>query len=100
MIWAIDQDNTNHDALKAVSPINADLVDPLQLELDSGSSIAHNTFSPSTCMVTDCGEPCPVGYNAMTRAGRKGDKVCPTNNFRYVCCPSWSAPSLDQCHWA
>lgn len=102
MVWAIDQDDSDHSALEAISPINTQLADALQETLDQGPAVSHDYFSASSCYVmTECGQMCPSGYRSMTRVGRLGgQKTCKENNFRYVCCPSWSAPELSQCHWA
>ena len=97
MVWAIDQDNTAHDALNAIS--NLDASDLLQFDEDGGASVAHSTDDASTCKVTGCGETCEKGYTAMTRVGVLGGKTCKTDNFRYVCCPSYSAPDPDTCYW-
>jgi len=102
MVWAVDLDDTTHTALNSISPITADDDDvSLQFEEDGGASIAHSSGDLSACMVTeDCGETCPVGYTAMTRVGTLGSKKrCSTNNFRYVCCPSFAAPDPNTCSW-
>lgn len=98
MVWAVDQDNTNHDALNAISPIGTG---SLQFEEDGGASVAHSSGDLSSCKVTEnCGQQCDEGWTAMTRVGTLGsEKRCPTNNFRYVCCPSFAAPDPSTCYW-
>lgn len=100
MVWAIDQDNTNHDALNAISPLSGD--DLLQFEEDGGASIAHSSGDLSQCKVQDgCGVQCDHGWTAMTRVGTKPGvkKNCGTDNFHYVCCPSYAAPDPSTCYW-
>lgn len=98
MVWAIDQDNTNHDALNAISPLNSNA---LQFVGDGSPSVAHSSGDLSACKVMeDCGQVCDAGWTAMTRVGTLPDfPNCPTDNFRYVCCPSFAAPSPSQCYW-
>lgn len=98
MIWAIDQDNDNHDAIAAISPVTTDLMVAVQRSVDRNAN-AHDTFQPSQCYVTDCDRPCKPDERVMTKTGRNDpDKACPGK--RFVCCPSWAAPKLSQCHWA
>ncbi|KAH6710830.1 hypothetical protein BKA61DRAFT_737735 [Leptodontidium sp. MPI-SDFR-AT-0119] len=82
MLWAIDQDNTAHDALNGIS--NLDASDLLQFDEDGGASLAHSTDDASTCDKCDRGGVtycCPVGnkqqYLNICTWTECGAKSCP-----------------------
>ncbi|RPA81152.1 hypothetical protein BJ508DRAFT_117192 [Ascobolus immersus RN42] len=99
MIWAIDLDTPSLEALKSVSPVDVQLLEPLALS-SKQRAISHDTFTPTSCHIGErCGERCKPGFVAMTRVGKGPKGICPPDAFYYVCCPGFSAPKHSECQW-
>lgn len=92
LIWAIDQDDRNRDALRGVLyPKDLVMTDSLEDDVSYWES-QH----PGACGTTACGKPCGPGFIKMDSfkcpdGGDKGDSN--------ICCPLSSAPDPDSCSW-
>ncbi|GAW17905.1 hypothetical protein ANO14919_073740 [Xylariales sp. No.14919] len=97
LIWAIDLDTKQLDALEAV-------IYPEQLGNIAADESTANTWEQSGkthCRVTDCGVgTCSTGEIPVTTT------QCTDENFwtgeykvHTLCCPFASAPNSDNCHW-
>ncbi|KAJ3578860.1 hypothetical protein NPX13_g1706 [Xylaria arbuscula] len=97
LIWAIDLDTRQLDALEAV-------IYPEQLGSIAADESIANTWEQSgegQCRVTDCGKPgCRTGEVPVTTT------QCTDENFwtgeysvQTLCCPFASAPDPDDCEW-
>ncbi len=74
MIWAVNLDNGKGDALRWLTgKERTHIDDPLALELNDSSLIAHSTDDATRCMITDCAQTCPCGWAALSRANTKSD---------------------------
>ncbi|KAM0255869.1 hypothetical protein ACHAQJ_005374 [Trichoderma viride] len=96
MVWAVDQDDDDFNALKALTNRNVDSKTPESRTLD---------FDISQCYYTECGGDCSShGFKEMTRLNLNVQgKACPRPFFnskqRALCCPPWGAPDPATCHW-
>ncbi|KAL2869898.1 glycosyl hydrolases family 18-domain-containing protein [Aspergillus lucknowensis] len=92
LIWAIDQDDRNRDALRGVL---------YPQDLVATDSIGDDTSyweeqHPGDCSTTECGKPCGPGLIEMTSFG------CPDGGDKgdsRICCPITSAPDPKTCAW-
>ncbi|KAI9370921.1 hypothetical protein BJX61DRAFT_548662 [Aspergillus egyptiacus] len=92
LIWAIDQDDRNRDALRGVLyPQDLAMTDSLEDDVSYWES-QH----PGDCMTTKCGSPCSPGYVEMDtfKCPDGGDK-----GGSRICCPISSPPDPTTCHW-
>lgn len=121
MIWAVDQDTGQYDALAGL--LGGDAVAGALLEggslSDAQKEQLANEFGAYTgqdCFVTpECNDGttnyggdneyyCPAGYTAVSTAHARLQRpdyyispTCPTGTFRYICCPTVSMPK--NCQW-
>ncbi|KAJ5598379.1 hypothetical protein N7537_008463 [Penicillium hordei] len=92
LIWAIDQDTRNLDALRGVLyPEDVVMTDSMKDDTSYWES-QH----PGDCRTTECSKHCPTGTIEMDTfkcpdGGDKGDSR--------ICCPIAAAPDPDTCHW-
>ncbi|KAL4962433.1 glycosyl hydrolases family 18-domain-containing protein [Aspergillus stella-maris] len=92
LIWAIDQDDRNRDALRGVLyPQDLVMTDSLKDDVSYWES-QH----PGDCQTTACGKHCSPGWIEMDSfecpdGGDKGDQR--------ICCPMAAAPDPATCHW-
>ncbi|KAL4783534.1 hypothetical protein BJX76DRAFT_368377 [Aspergillus varians] len=92
LIWAIDQDDRNRDALRGVLyPKDLVMSDSLKDDVSY-----WETQHPGACGTTECGKPCGPGFITMDSfkcpdGGGKGDSN--------ICCPISSAPDPESCSW-
>ncbi|KAJ5326544.1 hypothetical protein MYU51_014673 [Penicillium brevicompactum] len=92
LIWAIDQDTRNLDALRGVLyPKDVIMTDSMKDDTSYWES-QH----PGDCRTTECGKPCGPGSIEMDTfkcpdGGDKGDSR--------ICCPIAAAPDPSTCHW-
>jgi hypothetical protein len=74
MIWSIDQDTPQYDALNALYP---------DVDYNNASSTESNQ-----CKTTGCGESCPSGWlDVADLTTPAGGPSCPKNNRASLCCP-------------
>ncbi|KAI5198888.1 glycoside hydrolase [Aureobasidium subglaciale] len=93
-IWALDQDNDNLDALRAVS--GRDVVVP-----PHGSG-TFGAFDIDKCYITDCNANCQSGDTLMTRLNQdESGRGCDgkEHNQRSFCCPPTTSPDPKTCRW-
>ena len=91
LIWAIDQDDSNLDALRGV-------LYPEQLKAtnDVANDVSYwQNQQPGACETTSCGGSCSPGTIEITTV------ACPSggNKDQKLCCPISSAPDPSTCHW-
>ncbi|KOS36455.1 hypothetical protein ACN38_g12803 [Penicillium nordicum] len=92
LIWAIDQDTRNLDALRGVLyPEDVIMTDSMKDDTSYWES-QH----PGDCRTTECGKSCGPGTIEMDTfkcpdGGDKGDS--------HICCPIAAAPDPKTCHW-
>ena len=67
-VWALDQDDDNMHALKAVLGKNI-VSTPLTQD-------GYGAFDLNKCYVTDCGKKCKSGDTTMTHLNQKNNKGC------------------------
>lgn len=92
LIWAIDQDDSNLDALRGV-------IYPKNLTVGNPTDDVNywNNQQPGTCETTACGGSCSPGTIEITTvACPKGGKHAQPQK---LCCPIASAPNPSTCHW-
>lgn len=98
LIWSVDQDTTELDALQGV--LYPDSVDVFKSQADDASYWQEATAQD--CYVTDCGGTCNTGFikienqpcgsaKPVTRHSSEKDSL--------LCCPLTSAPDPDNCRW-
>lgn len=91
MLWAIDQDDRNCDALRGVLyPQDLVMTDSLKDDVSYWQS-QH----PGDCQTTECGKHCSPGFIEMESLS------CPdgSDSEWRICCPLSSAPDPSTCHW-
>ncbi|KAK0560437.1 hypothetical protein OC861_006279 [Tilletia horrida] len=90
MIWSVDMDTPQGDALSALYPTIAGI---------AGS----DGDGAQACQVTGCGESCPAGFSSVSKVTVNPSfadsfRACDVkNNPANLCCPTGAAPT--QCHW-
>ncbi|PLN83775.1 glycosyl hydrolases family 18-domain-containing protein [Aspergillus taichungensis] len=90
LLWAIDQDDRNRDALRGVL-YPQDLVMTDSLKDDTSYWESQH---PGNCVTTECGKKCGAGYIEMT------DFDCPDGDgVSRICCPISAAPDPKTCNW-
>ncbi|KAF3286577.1 hypothetical protein TWF970_008429 [Orbilia oligospora] len=106
LIWAVDQDDTQWNAIKAVTGKNV-------LTANEFQSIPESDLLPRDCYVTGlCGSDCAAGYIPITdkiynaNKDRLHDpdadfdpKRCGGDKQRSLCCPFASRPNKSKCYW-
>ncbi|KAF3112314.1 hypothetical protein TWF706_010901 [Orbilia oligospora] len=106
LIWAVDQDDTQWNAIKAVTGKNV-------LTAHEFQSILESDLLPRDCYVTGlCGSDCAAGYLPITdkiynaNKDRLHDpnadfnpKRCGGDKQRSLCCPFASRPNKSKCYW-
>ncbi|KAF3196307.1 hypothetical protein TWF106_005016 [Orbilia oligospora] len=106
LIWAVDQDDTQWNAIKAVTGKNV-------LTANEFQSIPESDLLPRDCYVTGlCGSDCAAGYLPITdkiynaNKDRLHDpdadfdpKRCGSDKQRSLCCPFASRPNKSKCYW-
>ena len=118
MIWAIDQDTQNHDALEGLlgdfssSQLEGGSLDPKAAKALSsafGAYTGQNCFVTPTCTDGTDGQKqqdqvCPTGTRSVSTAhnplqAAKHDLygTCDEGWFRYICCPEKAMPR--NCEW-
>ncbi|RYN32093.1 hypothetical protein AA0112_g6268 [Alternaria arborescens] len=98
LIWAIDQDTDDLDALNAV--VSPKSVKALAMTADDASFWDDATVPD--CYVTDCGGTCKAGFFKIEQQPCGGAKPITRNSKEkdsQLCCPVSSAPDPDKCHW-
>jgi hypothetical protein len=74
MIWSVDQDTPQYNALNALYP---------DVDYNNASSTETNQ-----CKTTGCGESCPDGWlDVAGLTTPAGGPSCPTDNRASLCCP-------------
>lgn len=91
LLWALDQDTTNLDALRAV-------VYPQTLKSTNTEANDVSFWEqqhPGACGTTICGGSCKPGTIEITTL------KCPGGGDRpqKICCPIAAAPDPESCHW-
>ncbi|KAI4634170.1 uncharacterized protein J4E87_001340 [Alternaria ethzedia] len=98
LIWAIDQDTDDLDALNAV--VSPKSVKALAMTADDASFWDDATVPD--CYVTDCGGTCKAGFFKIEQQPCGGAKPVTRRSKgedSQLCCPVSSAPDPDKCHW-
>ncbi|KAK0543803.1 hypothetical protein OC845_005939 [Tilletia horrida] len=88
MIWSVDQDTPQGDALAALYP---DILG-IAGQKDTGAD---------SCQVTLCGESCPAGFTSVSKVSINPALYNAPCDIKKkpasLCCPTGAAPT--QCHW-
>ncbi|KAF3169076.1 hypothetical protein TWF751_007543 [Orbilia oligospora] len=106
LIWAVDQDDTQWNAIKAVTGQSV-------LTTNEFQNVPESDLLPRDCYVTGiCGTACAAGYLPITdkiynaHKDRLHDpnadfdpKRCGGSKQRSLCCPFASRPNKIKCHW-
>ncbi|KAK6341134.1 hypothetical protein TWF696_008221 [Orbilia brochopaga] len=106
LIWAVDQDDKQWTAMKAVTGKN-------ELSTNEFQNVPESDLLPKDCYVTGlCGSYCADGYMRITDKiynahkdrlhDPKADfssKRCGKDKQRSLCCPYSSRPLNYKCHW-
>ncbi|CBX95390.1 similar to Glycosyl hydrolases family 18 protein [Plenodomus lingam JN3] len=98
LIWAIDQDTDDLEALNAVVSPNS--IKALAQTADDASFWDDATVPD--CYVTDCGGSCKAGFFKIEQQPCGGAKPVTRHSKEkdsQLCCPVSSAPDPDKCHW-
>jgi chitinase len=98
LIWAIDQDTDELDALKAV--LAPKTIAAFSKEADDASFWVDATVPD--CYVTDRGGTCKAGFFKITDQPCGGAKPVTRhskNANSLLCCPLDGAPDSSQCRW-
>ncbi|KAB2570582.1 Killer toxin subunits alpha/beta [Lasiodiplodia theobromae] len=93
-IWAIDQDDDNLDALRAVTGKD--------LEMSPALSDVEDRFDISKCYITECGGKCESDETTMVHTNLdESNKGCSGSKHdqRVFCCPALTAPDPKTCNW-
>lgn len=112
LIWSIDNDDSNHtfsDGLAAAlgNDINVDTTTGLTSAMfyETRASVTSNQPSQDQyCRFINCGEVCPSGFTAVTRADKKSQLMldsteCPpgAGQTQTLCCPT--STDVPTCQW-
>ncbi|GKT48622.1 chitotriosidase-1 [Colletotrichum spaethianum] len=98
LIWAIDQDTQDLDALKGV-------VAPKNLKLFAKKAEKEAFWGDATvpdCYVTDCGGSCKPGWLSIEKQPCGGAKPVTRHSKEAdstLCCPMEGAPKKEDCTW-
>ncbi|GLA25444.1 hypothetical protein AnigIFM63326_002145 [Aspergillus niger] len=91
LIWSVDQDDRNLDALRGVL-----YPGDIKVENDIGNDVSYwENQNPGTCETTECGGICSPGTIEITTVS------CPSGGKKpqKLCCPLSSAPDPSSCTW-
>ncbi|KAI0108999.1 carbohydrate-binding module family 18 [Nemania sp. FL0031] len=98
LIWAIDQDTDDLEALKGlVGSSNLKLFQKQAQDADYWEGV-----SVPDCYVTDCGGTCNAGFVKITNQPCGSAKPITRHSSKkdsQLCCPLDGAPSKDDCTW-
>jgi chitinase len=96
LIWAIDLDTEDLDALKAITGRN-------ELWKPPAASKPYDHFNINDCRVTECGGSCRSGEKTMVHTNLGPGGGCPhghkSSKQRAFCCPEWGSPDPTTCKW-
>ncbi|WPH03961.1 glycoside hydrolase, protein [Acrodontium crateriforme] len=98
LIWAIDQDTENLDALSAL--LAPKEVNKFRKEAEDASF--WQDVSNADCYVTDCGGTCKAGFLQITHQPCGGAKPITRHSKgkdSALCCPVSAAPDMKKCTW-
>ncbi|KAI0877792.1 carbohydrate-binding module family 18 [Hypoxylon argillaceum] len=98
LIWAIDQDTDDLEALKGL--VGADNIKLFQKQAQDADYCEG--VSVPDCYVTDCGGTCNAGFVKITNQPCGSAKPITRHSSRKdssLCCPLDGAPSKDDCTW-
>ncbi|KAF7510841.1 hypothetical protein GJ744_005941 [Endocarpon pusillum] len=98
LIWAIDQDTDDLDALNAVLAPKS--VKAFAMTADDASFWDDATVPD--CYVTDCGGTCKAGFFKIEQQPCGGAKPVTRHSKEkdsQLCCPTASAPDPKECSW-
>lgn len=98
LIWSIDQDTQNLDALKAV--LGNKGVDAFKGEADDASY--WQEVGAQDCYVSDCGGSCNTGFISITHQPCGSAKPVTRHSSKkdsQLCCPITAAPNPHDCTW-
>jgi chitinase len=98
LIWAIDQDTDDLEALNAV--VSPKSIKALAMTAEDASY--WDDVTVPDCYVTACGGTCDAGFFKITQQPCGGAK--PINRHSkekdsQLCCPTMSAPDPKKCQW-
>lgn len=98
LIWSIDQDTQNLDALKAV--LGSKGIDAFK---DTAADAAYwQQIGAQDCYTTDCGGSCKTGFITTTHQPCGSAKFLTRHSTKKdsaLCCPVAAAPNSDDCTW-
>ncbi|KAG8703974.1 hypothetical protein FRC09_003842, partial [Ceratobasidium sp. 395] len=102
LIWAIDQDTGDYDAINALTSTVGVQNTKLAIKADGQKNVKDIDTLKATCRHTACAKDpkCPSGFSAIA-TGSKPDKLtaqCSKGQKQLICCPSNNMP--DSCRWA
>ncbi|GAB1527685.1 hypothetical protein RhiTH_010873 [Rhizoctonia solani] len=102
LIWAIDQDTGNYDAINALGSTVGVQNTKLAIKANGQKNVKEIDNLQGTCRHTTCSKnpSCPSGFSAIA-TGSKPDKLtaqCPKGQKQLICCPSNNMP--QSCRWA
>ncbi|KAI0443525.1 carbohydrate-binding module family 18 [Xylaria telfairii] len=98
LIWAIDQDTDDLQALKGL--VGANNLKLFQKEAQNADY--WEGVSVPDCYVTDCGGTCQAGFVKITNQPCGSAKAVTRHSTKKdssLCCPLDGAPSKDNCEW-
>ncbi|KAI8631028.1 carbohydrate-binding module family 18 [Xylariaceae sp. FL1651] len=98
LIWSIDQDTQNLDALKAV--LGDKGIDAFKDEAADASY--WQEIGAQDCYVSDCGGSCNTGFISITHQPCGSAKPVTRHSSKkdsQLCCPIAAAPNPDDCTW-
>ncbi|KAI1125321.1 carbohydrate-binding module family 18 [Nemania abortiva] len=98
LIWAIDQDTDDLEALKGL--VGADNLKLFQRQAKDADY--WEGVSVPDCYVTDCGGTCNAGFVKITNQPCGSAKPITRHSSKkdsQLCCPLDGAPSKDDCTW-
>jgi chitinase len=98
LIWSIDQDTQQLDALSAV--LGKKGLSAFRAEADSASY--WQEIGAQDCYVTDCGGSCKTGFLSLTHQPCGSAKPITRHSSQkdsQLCCPIASIPNSNDCTW-
>jgi chitinase len=98
LIWSIDQDTQNLDALRAVMGTKG--LDTFKNKADNAA--LWQGIGAQDCYVTDCGGSCKAGFISITNQPCGSAKPITRHSTKknsQLCCPLTAAPNPKDCAW-